>query len=287
MNHLSRRNFLKKTGLSSLGLWAGIGSLPGCKNKNFSSIKKNWVWITPSTEWSTDEWKKLFEKLLQHNITGTHVQIYSSHMALYETPWLPVIKPILEKIIPLAAAAGIELHAWMWSMPNNNPFYVENHPEFYVVNRLGQPAHSHPAYVDYYRFMCPNQPGVQEFMHRNVSSLISTEGLQGVHFDYIRMPDVIIAEALQPVYEIVQKSELPAYDYCYCPVCRSKFKEQTGADPLIDLSDPAADAAWRQFRYDSVTHLVNDILLPVVHNSGLKATAAVFPNWESVRQQWN
>ncbi|MGC8866037.1 MAG: family 10 glycosylhydrolase, partial [Bacteroidales bacterium] len=211
---------------------------------------------------------------------------YGSHKAFYENPVLPIEQNLLQRILALAAKEAMEIHAWMWTMPNNNPAYIQEHPDWYVVNRAGQPAHTHPAYVGYYKFMCPNHPEVREFLRRNVSFLASIPGLAGVHLDYIRMPDAILAEALQPKYNLVQDKEYPEYDYCYCAHCREGFKALTGKDPLTDLPDPTTDPQWRQFRYDSVTSLVNEVLAPAIHAEGKKASAAVFPNWESVRQQW-
>jgi uncharacterized lipoprotein YddW (UPF0748 family) len=285
---MRRREFIYKTGLASLGIAAINPIFNSC---NLASSKdseiKNWVWITPEAGLSDDKWKERFEKLKNHGIHGAIVQIYAAHTAWYESPFLPVQEHLLEKLIPIGKETGVEVHAWMWTMPNNNPYYVENHPEFYAVNGLGQPAHTHPAYVGYYRFMCPNQPGVRDFLQSNVNTLSGKDGLDGIHFDYIRLPDVIIAEALQPQYNVIQDREYPEFDYCYCPVCRDKFREETGIDPLKDLKDPSANEQWRQFRYDSITNLVNDLLIPEAKKTGMQATAAVFPNWESVRQQWS
>jgi uncharacterized lipoprotein YddW (UPF0748 family) len=285
---MRRREFIYKTGLASLGIAAINPIFNSCNLASSKNPKiKNWVWITPEAGLAIDKWKERFEKLKNHGIDGAFVQVYAAHTAWYESPFLPVQEPLLEKLIPIGKETGVEVHAWMWTMPNNNPYYVENHPEFYAVNGLGQPAHTHPAYVGYYRFMCPNQPGVREFLKSNVNTLNQKQGLDGIHFDYIRLPDVIIAEALQPQYNVIQDREYPEFDYCYCPVCRDKFRKETGIDPLKDIEDPSANDQWRQFRYDSITNLVNDLLIPEAKKTGMQATAAVFPNWESVRQQWS
>jgi uncharacterized lipoprotein YddW (UPF0748 family) len=283
---MERRQFLSRTSIATGSFILAPWLWQSCQTDVSTKIK-NWVWITPETGLTENEWKGRFEKLKEHGFHGAIIQVYGSHMALYDTPFLPVQEALLEKLIPIGKASGIEIHAWMWTMPNNNPFYIENHPEFYAVNGLGQPAHTHPAYVGYYRFMCPNQPGVRDFLVNNVKTLAEKQGLDGIHFDYIRLPDVIIAEALQPVYNIVQDREYPEFDYCYCSVCRDKFRNETGIDPLKDLQDPSANLQWRQFRYNSITNLVNKHLIPDAKKNGMKATAAVFPNWESVRQQWS
>lgn len=284
---MERRNFIKHLGTAGLGLAAlQVFGFPFGIASNDNHLKK-WVWITPAHDEPAENWRPRFEMMKAHGIHGALVQVYSSRQALYPSAHLPYEQDILSPLIKIGRETSIEVHAWMWTMPNNNPYYIENHPDWYVVNRLGQPAHTHPAYVGYYRFMCPNNPEVQEFLRRNVRELASFQHLSGVHLDYIRMPDVILAEGLQPKYNIVQDREYPEYDYCYCETCRRKFKEESGLDPMHEMDEPAENLLWRQFRFDSITHVVNDILAPEIKNAGLTASAAVFPNWQSVRQQWS
>ena len=88
---------------------------------------------------------------------------------------------------------------------------------------------------------------------------------------------------------MIHKVYLPGrqYDYPYSMRCREAFIEQTSIDPM-DLGDEAPyNKQWRQFRYDIITELVNDFLVPAAKNKNKNITAAVFPNWESVRQQWH
>lgn len=284
MKTMSRRAFIRKTGILGAS-FLFINKLSGLSFLQ-PQRSERWLWMHPPLNLSDDEWLNQFIQIKQAGFKGIMVQVYASHKALYDNPYLPVEQDVLSQIIPLARETGLELHAWMWTMPNNNPLYAQEHPDWFVVNRAGKPAHTHPAYVSYYKFMCPNHPEVREFLRRNVAFLASISGLAGVHLDYIRMPDAILAEALQPRYNLVQDREYPEYDYCYCARCREGFKALTGKDPLIDLPDPTADSQWRQFRYDSVTSLVNEVLASAIHAGGKIATAAVFPNWESVRQQW-
>ena len=286
---MKRRNFIKNIGIAGLGLMvtksctmpSGKGIMP-----NPDEFKK-WAWIDPSVNEPAENWRSRFKRMKDHGIHGVLVQVYPSLKESYSSNTLYFNHDKLNPIIAIGKESGIEVHAWMLTMLNHNPYFTENHPDWYVVNRLGEPAHTHPAYVDYYKFMCPNNPGVQEFLIKNVRELSAIKDLSGVHFDYIRMPDTILAEALQPNYDIVQDKEYPQYDYCYCETCRKKFNEQTGLDPLKDIEEPAEDKVWNQFRYDSITNLVNNLLTPEIKKADKLATAAVFPNWESVRQQWS
>ena len=150
---------------------------------------------------------------------------------------------------------------------------------------MGESSLEKPAYLPYYKFLCPARPVLRQFLAQRVEELAQYDELSGIHLDYIRYPDVILAAALQPHYGIVQDREYPEYDYCYCEVCRRDFKESAGVDPL-DIEDPSRNQQWRQFRCDRITHIVNDILIPIGRRRHKAMTAAVFPNWEHVRQQW-
>jgi len=249
-------------------------------------LPANWMWLRPSLGKTDDQWKIIFAQIKNAGIDAVLPQIYSSHETLFDHPTLPVKERLLERLIPLAHQAGLEIHAWMWTMPLNNPDLIEKHPDWFAVNRNGQPAHIHPAYVDYYKFMCPCHPEVQDYVAANVEALAKIEDLDGIHLDYVRLPDVILAEGLQPKYNIVQDKEYPEYDYSYSDNCRNQFKAKYNVDPL-DLPDPTKDDNWRQFRYDAISHIVNDRCVPIARKFNKKITAAVFPNWESVRQQWH
>jgi uncharacterized lipoprotein YddW (UPF0748 family) len=214
-------------------------------------------------------------------------EVYNGTHAYYDTDRFPVEEDWLGTLIPICKSLDLEVHTWMWSMPCNIPEIVEKHPDWYVVNRKGESAADKPPYVPYYKFMDACNPEVQEFVQGNVESLARIAEINGVHLDYIRLPDVILAVGLQPKYHIVQDKEYPEYDYSYSTYCREQFKKQTGKDPLLDLEDPTADKAWRQFRYDSITNLVNNKLVPAAKKYNKQVTAAVFPNWRNVRQQWS
>ena len=66
----------------------------------------------------------------------------------------------------------------------------------------------------------------------NAKKLMEVEGLASVHLDYVRYPDVILGDDLQPKYNIVQDTELPEYDYDYHPIAIEKFEEIFNKNPL-------------------------------------------------------
>ena len=86
----------------------------------------------------------------------------------------------------------------------------------------------------------------------------------------------------------MQDRVMPEYDFDYHPLARKEFKEKFGLDPM-DLPDIEENAAWKQFRMDAITSLVNECV-EICHEEGTLASAAVFPfpelAREYVRQDW-
>jgi uncharacterized lipoprotein YddW (UPF0748 family) len=285
---MDKRSFIK-TFSSGILSWSLMPSLFS-NSISFSGRRKmkNWLWTRPNINWKPDEWKTLFENMNKAGIKALLPEVYNGHKAHFEhsNPMVPSTDHTLERIIPLAKAAGIEVHAWMWTMPCNNPEIIANHPDWYAVNRKGESAHDRPAYVNYYKFLDPCNPEAVEFVKGNVEALGKISELDGIHLDYVRLPDVILAEGLQPKYGIIQDKEYPEYDYSYSDLCRATFKAQYGIDPM-DLEDPANHEEWVQFRYNSISNMVNNHLVPTAKKYGKTITAAVFPNWQSVRQAWH
>ncbi len=295
--NMDKRTFLKHLGTGALSLTASSWLLSSCQNASpetgttetptLSEKEKFWVWARPQSEWTLDDWKAKLGQAREAGINALLLEVYNGNKTFYQGGQLPMEEDLVSRVAPLCHELGMEFHAWMWTMPLTNPDMVEKHPDWYAVNGLGEPANTDPAYVPYYKFMCPCHPEVREYVAGNVASLARIPEVDGVHLDYVRLPDVILAKGLQPKYDIVQDKEYPQYDYSYSTYCRDQFKEQTGIDPLTDLEDPSANEEWRQFRYDAVSNMVNNSLVPEARKQGKMITAAVFPNWESVRQAWH
>jgi uncharacterized lipoprotein YddW (UPF0748 family) len=250
---------------------------------------KNWVWIPTNTRRTSDEWKRRFDALRAAGIAAVLPEVYAGSEAFFASTRLPVKTDWLGMLLPIAKRAGLEVHAWMWSMPCLNPEIIKAHPDWYNVNALGESAATKPAYVPYYKFLDPGRPEVREYVQATAKELASIPELTGVHLDYIRHPDAILPTTLWKRYNIVQDRVYPPYDYGYTPYERDKFKKKYGADPM-HLAPGQLEAEWLQFRLDMVTGLVNDYLAPAVRAKGKQVTAAVFPGpsmaRRMVRQDW-
>lgn len=282
---MNRRKFVKKTGVCVISIPYFSSFLSSCASNNDYQNLKNWIWINTNLKITPEEWKKRFADMRACGIDAILPQVYNGRKAFYESKHVPVGEKWLETIMPLAKVEGLEVHGWMWCMICNIESIHKEHPEWFSVNRNGESSIEKPAYVGYYNFLCPSRAEVHEYLQNIVSELAQVDELDGIHFDYIRHPDVILPEALQPKYDIIQDKEYPEYDYCYCESCRSKFEALSGIDPL-NIEDPSQNMEWRQFRQDLITHIVNDKLVPIAKKSAKTVTAAVFPNWEMVRQEW-
>lgn len=192
-----------------------------------------------------------------------------------------------KRVGALVKKAGMEFHAWIPTMvQGKNPKISE---DLYAHNRNGESALEKPAYVPYYTFLCPSKEGTYDFLSNLYGSVAAVPEIDGIHLDYIRFPDVILAEGLWDKYGLVMDKEYPEYDYCYCERCTGDFMEKTGID-IKAAEDASQIQEWKQFRYDLITTMVGR-LANVVHEQDKTINAAVFPGpsmaKKMVRQEWN
>ena len=231
-----------------------------------------YAWVGYDDQKSEQQWREDFQQWKQHGVVGVCVNcgMDVSH---------------IRKMSRLAHEAGLIYHAWVPTMVQ-----AGHDRSWYTVNRLGQSALDHPAYVDYYKTLDPRNPEVQAFLIGKFREIANIPDVDYVQLDYIRYADVILARGLWSKYGLVMNEEYPNADYCYCDRCVKAFKDQTGID-IRTVKDPSKVKRWAQFRCDAITSLVNAIC-DAVHQEGKKVSADVFPGPKSyarwmVRQEWN
>ncbi len=195
---------------------------------------------------------------------------------------------VYSRVGKIAKSAGLKFHAWIPAMVQGREGLIDY--KYYGINGLGESAWDKPAYVDYYKFLCPNYKEVHDFLASMYGAVAEVPEVDGIHLDYIRFPDVILARGLWDKYGLIMDREYPEFDYCYCDKCVSDFRDLTGID-ILSVEDPSTVEEWKQFRYDLITDLVNE-LADTIHSRGKLITAAVFPGPNSiakkiVRQEWN
>lgn len=289
---MNRRAFLQTAGLAAAALAAkgsafDFGGFPQGHARR--GRLKNWVWIPINTRRSVDDWKRSFALMKESGIRAILPEIYDGRGAYFASRHLPVKTDLLGKILPLALAEGLEVHTWMCCMPCMIEEVMKKHPDWYNANAKGESALDKPAYVDYYKFLDPGRPEVREWVQQIVRELANIAEITGIHLDYIRHPDAILPKGLWKKYNIIQDKVYPEYDYGYSEYERSQFKKKYGIDP-INIQDPTHHKKWMQFRFDMVTGLVNQYLVPAARARRKVITAAVFPGptlaREMVRQDW-
>jgi hypothetical protein len=268
---MSKRRAFIKNGLLSTASPIFAGSLPAFEEQNGSKQKaKHWIWINPNRKDAVEEVRKYYGELKNAGFRGILFEA-DSEMHFRE-----------------AKAFGLEAHRWNWTMNKGVKELLEKHPDWYAVSRDGKSCADNPPYVGYYRWLCPSKPEVLNYLMNEAEQILAKDYIDGLHLDYIRFCDVVLPLNLWKQYNLDQRTELPAFDFCYCETCRSKYKAQSGKDPL-DLKYPEASLSWRLFRYEAITHVVNS-LATVAQKHKKWITAAVFPTPEvarrNVRQDW-
>ncbi len=272
---MNRKRFLHLMGAGLVGVAGGsmLAACGGAGAESDAAAAKNWIWMG-GDRGALDDWRRTFARMRAAGLDGVLLKIED----VEEEP--------VEAVLEAAADEGLEVHAWVITMMRGEQ--MEAHPDWYAVNRNGVSTAEDPPYVDYYRFLSPCPTPVRDYLAGHFDRIAQTEGLAGVHLDYIRFPDVILPITLQPEYGLNQDKEYPEFDYGYHPECRAQFEAQTGIDPL-ELDDPPANEEWVRFRYGQITRVVNR-LAEVVHGRGKLLTAAVFPTPDIarrlVRQNW-
>jgi len=265
---MNKREFLKAGLLVSLASQLPLKSEASAIAFNKKRRLKNWVWISPNQKDTDDELKIRYAAWKAAGITGVFIEADS------------------ERHFRAAKARGLATHRWMWTF--NRAELIGTHPDWYSKNRNGDSCADKPPYVKHYRWLCPSRPEVQQYLEQQVTEILNKDYIDGIHLDYVRYCDVILPVNLWAKYNIEQTKELPEYDFCYCDVCRTKFKEQYGIE-LSDIQYPEASLSWRLYRYNNVSRVVNS-LSGIAHQHKKAITAAVFPTPEVarriVRQDW-
>lgn len=232
-----------------------------------------WTWVHGGGELNLAGWRERYARLRAVGFTG--VLVGGGDVAMHAEA---------------AHAEGLVLHRWLWTLNRSGDRTVrDEHPEWFSVSRDGKSSLTDPPYVGYYQWLCPTRRPVREYLAGVVGEVAATPGVDAVHLDYVRHPDVILPRNLWETYGLVQDHEMARFDFCYCEVCRERFERETGRDPLA-IADPSSDVEWRRFRWSMVTETVQ-VLARAVRARGKAISAAVFPTpaiaRALVRQEWD
>lgn len=208
--------------------------------------------------------------------TDLFVQVYRAGRAWYDAD-LADATPYRESIetggadalaLLLEQAAGrFRVHAWVnvLSLAKNPdaPILTELGRDAVLTDRKGRSLLDYPKYEvpepdrSYYRmgtpgvYLDPAAPGVAERLAATFAELLTRyPRLDGLHFDYIRYPDVL---------PFVPGSRFGVgLDFGYGEPSRARFAQETGLQaPLGDRIGPANE--WDEWRRGKLTALVRGV----------------------------
>lgn len=233
-----------------------------------------YCWMGEIYHSSIEESEKYFAFLREKGISGI---IYRGDRKEF-----PIIAEKAKKL-------GLYVEAWYPTLICVNKEYKIDADLFAVSKKL-EPTNIKQPYVNYYKWLCPNNPKTFEIIKNDLKPLLKLKAIDSIHLDYIRYCDIYLPIGLWDKYNLVMDRVFNEYDFCYCENCREKYKNQFGVDPIEILPDSDESMEWQQFRWDSINSLVKKIK-ELVKDSNKNISAAVFPGptiaKENVLQEWN
>jgi uncharacterized lipoprotein YddW (UPF0748 family) len=247
---MTKRHFLKS--LAALAVTASVAGAqaadapsPPVRRRRDRSTR-NGVFIPATIDHTPDEWKRVFERMRVAGVDGILAQVYDGEHAYWDSARLPVQTDRLKTFLPLAAEAGLEVHAWMATLPCRVAAVREAHLDWYTRDANGTVSDA---------FLEPDHPDVRAFVCGIVKEIATVPGVNGVH----------LAEARYPS---------PAFGYGEHLL--APFVRTHGADPRR-TEDGTVQAAWTERRRDALNVLVNEHLAPAAHEHAKAITASVLP----------
>ena len=219
----------------------------------------------------------LVDQALALGATDLFVQVYRGGRAWFRSSYadpLPYEIALvaseadpLARLIGLAHAAGLRVHAWVnvLSLASNRdaPVLHALGPGAVSVDRRGRSILEFPklelpppdsAYLRMGTpavWLDPAAPGVADWLASTFSELVENyPSLDGIHFDYIRYPDVL---------PFTPGSRFRVgLDFGYGAASRARFERETGLRaPSRDSS--ANGDAWDQWRRERVADILREV----------------------------
>lgn len=280
----------------------GGGHVPGN-----SPAEVRALWVVRTTLTSPEAIKRMVATAKEAGFNTLLVQVRGRGDAYYQSRWEPRAKELAEQdptfdplALTLAEAhkVGLKVHAWINTLLLANvddlppmPDHVyHKHPDWLAVHRSVATSLYHldpfdPPYrqrlVDACKrdmmeleglYLSPAHPAVKEHLYSIFMDLIERYDLDGVHFDYVRLPN-------------------PAFDYSRVALDRFRTEMEkrltdrerqllarvAATDPLVYVNTYPDE--WQQFLRDQVTEIVERIYHGVkARKPHVQVSAAVFAN---------
>lgn len=274
---------------------ASLATPPAVASRD-SQPAVDYLWVVRTSLVDPADIPRVVERARSMGARGLLVQVVGRGDAWYRSELLPPPEAIadtardpLGELLPLAHAAGLEVHAWVntclvWSadrLPRDPRHVLRAHPEWVARMSDGRsmlaltPRARQRLQVEGV-FLSPAHPAVRSHLARVAQELVSRYPVDGIHLDYIRQPSVEIG---------------------FDPTSRARFALEHAADPahfgrLDAAARAAAEQAWEAFQRAQVTAIVRELRDSVEQvRPGLPLSAAVLADTASAqrrnRQDWS
>jgi hypothetical protein len=142
-----------------------------------------------------------------------------------------------QTMIDKAREEGLKVYAEFPTLNGKN--YVEEHPEAWPINELGEKADQ----ASWFMGVCPTNTEFREYRMDQLRKLLRSFDLDGIWMDYVHWHAQF--EEPEPI--------LP--ETCFCSSCLSTFEKKTGIDVEGDIISEKAlwilknkDKEWRNWR---------------------------------------
>ncbi|MFC1629572.1 family 10 glycosylhydrolase [Gemmatimonadota bacterium] len=190
------------------------------------------LWVSRWEYSSPDDISALLSRSAAWGITDVYFQVRGRGDAFYRStiePWGAELTGTLgqdpgwdplEVAIREARQRGLRLHAWintftMWSgttpPPATQPEHIyRSNPDWIMANREGLTLRLGNRFG--YVLAAPGNPEVQARIEAVVMDIVERYPVDGIHYDYIRLPD---------------------HDYSYDAVSRHRFLTESGSDTYM------------------------------------------------------
>ncbi len=263
---------------------AGASATAGAADTSHAAAGLDYLWVVRPALVSRESIAQVVERAHAMGARGLLVQVVGRGDAWYQSELLPrpqaLSDPSLDplgELLPLAHAAGLEVHAWMncalvWSgpAPPRDPRHViRAHPEW-VVRLPGGRSMALMREAERRRlklegvFLNPAHPEARTWIANVAREIAIRYPVDGIHLDYIRQPGISLASD---------------------PASRVGFALEHGVDPqrLARLPGPqraSMDSAWVAWQARQVTAVVQEVRdsLAAVR-PGLRHNAQAWRSW--------
>jgi uncharacterized lipoprotein YddW (UPF0748 family) len=203
------------------------------------------------------------------------------------------LRSLIGDVIKEAKRNGLRVHAWVVALNKPNDELAAKKKDWFVVSRNGRSCVDSPPYVDSYKWLCPSNDEAKSYLIGTIQELIATYDLDGVHLDYIRLPDLFLPEGLRERYGLERERDVyrEEFDFCYCERCRSGFRRDFGIDPLEVEYGSRKWYEWHSWRAERITEIVKSVHRTVkTYDNTMETSAAVFATpgyaYRIVFQKW-